>query len=66
MNNPSWNPIRYLSAFVIGVLLFWTFGRDLFDFESAPIFIAGLIGVAVAVLTFAAWNIHSNSHRKEN
>jgi hypothetical protein len=66
VNKSSWNPIRYSSAFVVGVLLFWAFGRDLFDFKSAPIFIAGLIGVAVAVLVFAAWNIYYNSHYKGN
>ncbi len=66
MNKSRWNPVRYLSAFLIGVILFWVIGKDLFDYESVPIFIAGLIGVAVAVLAFAAWNIYYNSHHKEN
>lgn len=66
MNKSRWNPVRYLSAFLIGVILFWSIGRDWFDFRLAPIFIAGLIGVAVAVLAFAAWNIYYDSHHKEN
>lgn len=66
MDKSRWHPIRYLSAFLIGVILFWTIGRDLFDFLSMSIFIAGLIGVATAVLAFAAWNIYYNSHHKEN
>ena len=66
MDKSWWHPLRYLSAFLIGVILFWMIGRDLFDFISMPIFMAGLIGVAVAVLAFAAWNIYYNSHHKEN
>lgn len=66
MGKSLWHPIRYLLAFLIGVILFWTIGRDLFDFISMPIFIAGLLGVAVAVVAFAAWNIYYNSHHKEN
>jgi len=64
--NKSWHPIRYLSAFLIGVIMLWLFGRDLFDFNSMPIFISGLLGIAVAVVAFAAWNIYYNSHHKEN
>lgn len=64
--NKSWHPIRYLSAFLIGVIMLWLFGRDLFDFNSTPIFISGLLGIAVAVVAFAAWNIYYNSHHKEN
>jgi hypothetical protein len=67
MNNKSkWNQISYLLAFTIGVILFWSFGKDWLDLGSIPVFLAGLIGVAVAVLAFAAWNIYYNSHHKEN
>lgn len=66
MDKSWWHPLRYLSAFLIGVILFWMIGRDLFDFISMPIFMAGLIDVAVAVLAFAAWTIYYNSHHKEN
>jgi len=66
MDKSWWHPLRYLLAFLIGVVLLWSFGRDLFDFNSTPIFIAGLLGVAVAVLAFAAWNIYYNSHHRGN
>jgi len=66
MDRSRWHPIRYLSAFLIGVILFWTVGMDMFNFISTPIFIAGLIGVAIAVLAFAVRNIYHNSHHKEN
>jgi len=66
VNKSSWHLIRYLSAFLIGVILFWEFGREVLDLKLAPIFIAGLLGVAVAVIAFAAWNIYYNSHHKEN
>lgn len=66
MNKSKWNQISYVSAFVIGVILFWSFAKDWLDIQSTLIFIAGLIGVAVAVLAFAAWNIYYSSHHKEN
>ena len=61
-----WYPLTYAMAFLIGAILFWSFGRDWLDLESALIFLAGVIGVAVAVLLFGAWNIYNNSHHKEN
>ena len=56
--------IAYLCAFLIGVILLWTFGKDWLGFESTLVFIAGVIGVAVAVIIFAAWNMirHSKNH----
>ena len=66
MNKSKWNQISYVLAFVIGVILFWSFAKDWLDIQYTPIFIAGLIGVAVAVLAFAAWNIYYNSHNKEH
>ena len=64
--NGNWSTITYISAFLIGVTLFWSFGRDWLDLESALVFLAGLIGVAVAVLVFAVWNIRHHSNHKEN
>ena len=61
-----WSAITYVLAFLIGVILFWSFGKDWLDLESAFVFLAGLIGVAVAVLVFGAWMIYYNSHHKEN
>lgn len=60
------HPWSMVWAFLLGVILFWSFGTDLLHLESALVFLAGLIGVAVAVLVFGIWNIRSNSHHKEN
>ena len=62
----NWSTIAYVSAFLIRMILFWSFGRDWLDLKSAAVFLAGLIGVAVAVLAFSAWNIYYNSRHKEN
>ena len=64
--NGNWSTIAYVSALLIGVILFWSFGRGWLNFESALVFLAGLIGVAVAVLIFAVWNVYRNSHQKKN
>jgi len=58
--------ISYVSAFLIGVILFWSIGKGWLDLESTSIFLAGMIGVALAVCLFGAWNIYHNSHHKEN
>jgi prolipoprotein diacylglyceryltransferase len=65
-NKIHWYPLTYVMAFLIGVILFWSFGRDWLDFESALVFLAGLIGVAAAILAFGAWNIRHDSGHKEN
>jgi SNF family Na+-dependent transporter len=64
MKNSKMNlhTITYLSAFLIGVILFWSFGKDWLNLESVLVFLAGLIGVALAVLVFGIWNIRRNSH----
>lgn len=62
----NWSVTSYIAAFLIGVILFWSVGKDWLEFESASVFLAGLIGVAVAVLVFAAWKIYYNSHHKEH
>ena len=64
--NRSWTTPTYISAFLIGVILFWSIGKDWLDLESELVFLAGLIGVAVAVIAFCAWNIYHNFHHKEN
>jgi protein-S-isoprenylcysteine O-methyltransferase Ste14 len=59
-----WPAISYVSAFLIGVILFWSFGKNWLDLESTSVFLAGLIGVAGAIFLFAAWNtIHHPSHK---
>ena len=57
--------ITYLAAFILGAILFWSFGKNWLDLESSPVFLAGLIGVAVSVLLFAAWNMIHNSKNKD-
>lgn len=57
--------ITYLAAFFLGVILFWSFGKNWLDLESRPVFLAGLIGVTVSVLLFGAWNIIRNSKNKD-
>jgi peptidoglycan/LPS O-acetylase OafA/YrhL len=65
-NKTHWHPLTYLLAFLIGVILLWSFGKDSLDLQSASVFLAGLIGVALAVLAFGVWNIYYDSHHKEN
>ena len=57
--------ISYISAFLIGVILFWSIGKNWIDLESMPLFLTGLIGIALAVLAFGAWNIFDSSHHDE-
>ena len=67
MNNRSrLNTISHVSAFLVGVLLFWSIGKDWLDLGSASVLLAGLIGIAVAVLMFGLWNIYHDSDCKEN
>lgn len=61
-----WSTLSYISAFLIGVILFWSFGKNWLELESAAVFLAGLIGVALSVLAFGTWNIFHNSRHKEN
>ena len=64
--NRNWTTLTYESTFLLGVILFWSFGKDWLNLESASIFLAGLVGIAVAVLTFGIWNIRHNSHHDES
>ncbi len=61
----NWSVISYISAFLIGVILFWSIGKNWLNLESESVFLAGLIGVAMAVLAFGAWKIRHNSHHEE-
>ena len=65
-NNRPWSTISYICAFFLGVILFWSFGKNWLNLESMLVFLAGLIGVAVPVLIFGVWDILRNSRRKEN
>jgi hypothetical protein len=66
MSREKRNPptFTYVLAFLIGVILFWSIGRDWLNLESATVFLAGLLGVALVVLLFGVWNISHNSHPK--
>lgn len=58
--------IAYIAAFLIGVILFWSLGKNWLDLQSKAVFLAGLIGVAVYVILFGAWKIIRRSNDKEN
>ena len=62
--------ITYVSAFLIGVILFWSFGKNWLDFESKLVFTAGVIGVTVSVIIFDVWNMirdsKNHSGKKDN
>ena len=57
--------LSLVCAFLIGVLLFISFGKNWLALESLPVFLAGLLGVALIVLVFGILNILRNSHNKE-
>lgn len=63
MKNSNWSTLTAVTAFLIGAILLWSFGKEWLNFGSPLVFLAGLIGVAVPVLIFAAWNIYKHSHR---
>lgn len=68
MNNSKTNlrAVAYICAFVIGVILLWSIGQAWLDFESRLVFISGVLGVAVSVLLFAAWNMTRHSNHKDH
>lgn len=51
----------YLGALFVGAILFVTFWKTLFGTASSPVVIAGIVGVAVAVIGFVVWNKAKNS-----
>ena len=62
---PKWNLVSFLTAFIIGVIMFWSIGKGWLNLQSSPILFAGLVGVALAVLAFALWDIYDHLHKKE-
>ena len=64
--NRNWTTLTSVSAFLIGVILFWSFGKNWLNLESLTVFLVGLIGVALPVLIFGVWNILHHSHDNEN
>ena len=62
MNNTKPGPIVVMIfTFLIGVILFWSFGRNWLAFDSILVFLAGIIGVAIPVLVFGLWKILHHS-----
>ena len=59
MNHDKWNgsTLSHLAAFLIGLLIFWSFAGDWLDLESELVFLSGLFGVALAVLASGVWSI---------
>ena len=55
--------ISYLSALLMGVILFLAFGKDWLNLESMLVFLAGLLGVALVVLVFGLLSIFQNSRK---
>ena len=55
--------IAAIIAFLIGVLLFLLFGESLFGVKPEPVWIAGLMGLAVSAIIFWVWN---KLHYKED
>jgi len=62
----NFSTTTYLCAFIIGVILFWSFGKYWLDLTSTLVFLAGLIGVAVSVLLIGAWNIFKHSEKQDH
>jgi predicted membrane protein len=65
-NNRALPTISLISAFFLGVILFWSFGKNSLNLESLPVFLVGLVGVAIPVLIFGVWNIVRHSHDNQN
>ena len=63
MQNTNWSTLTAVAALLIGVILLWSFGKDWLNFDSPLVFLAGLIGVAIPVLIFAAWKIYQRSDK---
>ncbi len=59
----NWSTITAICTFVIGVILLLSFGKSWLNFESAQVFLAGLLGVAVPVLIVGLWQIYRRSKR---
>jgi len=62
----NFSTVSYLCAFIIGVILFWSFGKYWLDLTSTLVFLAGLVGVAVSVLLIGAWSIFGHSEKHDN
>lgn len=60
-NESNQSVVPIVTAFFIGVILLWSFGKNWLNFESALVFLAGLLGVIIPVLLLELWKIHQRS-----
>jgi SNF family Na+-dependent transporter len=60
----NWSTITAICTFLIGVILLLSFGKSWLNFESAPVFLAGLMGVAIPVLIVGVWQIYRRTKGK--
>jgi hypothetical protein len=63
-NNRALPTVSLLCTFLLGAILFWSFGRNWLNIESLLVFLIGLIGVAIPVLLLGVWNILRHSDDK--
>jgi hypothetical protein len=65
MNNKYTNQtmLASVAAFLMGMILLWSFGKYWINFEFALIFLAGLLGVAIPVLIYGLWNLSHPSDK---
>ena len=54
--------LSVLIAFLMGVILFVSFGKDWLDLDSLIVFLAGLAGIAFMAILVRAWELHRHSH----
>lgn len=57
--------LTYITAFVIGVILFASLWKTILGAASSSAVLAGMAGVAIAVTAFWIWNEFKNKDRKE-
>ena len=62
-NKSNRSVVPIIAALFIGVILLWSFGKNWLNFDSALVFLAGLIGVAIPVLIFGIWKIYHRSDK---
>ena len=65
LKNANWSTGTAIVTLLVGVILLLAFGKDWLNFDSPPVFLAGLIGVTIPVLLFAAWKIYRRSDKND-
>ena len=65
MKSTNWSTGTAILTFLMGVILLLAFGKEWINFNSPMIFLAGLVGVAIPVLIYAAWKIFQSSDKND-